>query len=950
MKKLLITLSAPFFLIQSISAQGTDGTLIDPNNATTRDASAVFQAQSTSQGMLTPRMTAAQRGAIPVSAARNGLLVYQTDAPAGFYYYDGTQWLLIGATSGAGLDGHVSYWNSTTTQTYDADGNFFWDATNNRLGIGDATPSYTLDVNTDIRAQNRMYVGTGGGYFYNDAGSRVRIDQDFYTNNNNTYLYGNNVYLGNSSGDAIHLRANFLDWTGGLGGIINTNGRVGIGTTVPTTLLHVSGAAGSVNVLIEADNDNLTETDHPSLTFSQDAGGVTGQLGYFGGTNELTLKNVYSDALNLGTGDITRLSISNAGAIRLHSAPYTTNGLLKTISSNGTLDIATPGTDYLTGNQTITLTGDVTGSGTTSIATTIANNAVTTAKILDNTITNTDILNGTIIAADLANDAVTNAKLANMAVNTIKGRITAGTGDPEDLSSAQVRTILGLTNATTGTGTTNGVTYWSSASTLGSTAVGAAGTVLKGTGAAPAYGQVTSADILNGTIASVDITDNSIATGDILNGTITGTDIAANTILGTHIGIGTTHGDILYYNGTDWVRLAAGASGTLLRSNGVAAPSWVASSGLGDNLGNHTATTTLNLAGNALSGSGGTYIDAGGGWHRSYGNTGWYNGTHGGGWYMTDATWIRNYNNKRRYQDTDAGDNTDGLMLDQQSFTQDHVLSSENDTWGLVGYSNRRWWAMYAAAGFGTSSLKYKTDVRELSNYEIDKSLADVNNIQSIYYKWNKSVWEKQNGKFADNMFHEDGEKTNPDYQVPSWLGFSVESLPEGIVDETGENYQYGAMIGLLVASTKALTKRTEILADALDIDFQKLKTEKSITKTISDFGSAITKGKETWINFNSDFTKQLNGKVPVITVTPTCTQEVIFSITEKNAEGFKIRANTDTPVTFEYIAMGSISIDLGYSEEAQQKPMLKTDIDAWYKEFSKKNKTNSPPPTSLAD
>lgn len=38
--------------------------------------------------------------------------------------------------------------------------------------------------------------------------------------------------------------------------------------------------------------------------------------------------------------------------------------------------------------------------------------------------------------------------------------------------------------------------------------------------------------------------------------------------------------------------------------------------------------------------------DNGGGWVRTYGNTGWYNGTHGGGWYMNDSTWIKSYNNK----------------------------------------------------------------------------------------------------------------------------------------------------------------------------------------------------------------------------------------------------------------------------------------------------------------
>jgi hypothetical protein len=42
---------------------------------------------------------------------------------------------------------------------------------------------------------------------------------------------------------------------------------------------------------------------------------------------------------------------------------------------------------YLTGNQNITLSGDVTGSGTTALTTTIANNAVTTAKIANNAVT-----------------------------------------------------------------------------------------------------------------------------------------------------------------------------------------------------------------------------------------------------------------------------------------------------------------------------------------------------------------------------------------------------------------------------------------------------------------------------------------------------------------------------------------------------------------------------------
>lgn len=66
----------------------------------TPDNSAQLDVTSTDKGLLTPRMTAAQRGAIPSPAT--GLLVYQTDGTAGFYYNSGTagtpNWVLLQTT------------------------------------------------------------------------------------------------------------------------------------------------------------------------------------------------------------------------------------------------------------------------------------------------------------------------------------------------------------------------------------------------------------------------------------------------------------------------------------------------------------------------------------------------------------------------------------------------------------------------------------------------------------------------------------------------------------------------------------------------------------------------------------------------------------------------------------------------------------------------------------
>jgi len=103
------------------------------------------------------------------------------------------------------------------------------------------------------------------------------------------------------------------------------------------------------------------------------------------------------------------------------------------------------------------LTGDVTSSNR---ATTIANNAVTTAKInadavtgakiADNAIDSEHYTDGSIDTAHIGDDQVTYAKIQNVsATNVVLGRDSSGAGVIEEISASSLRTILNVENGAT---------------------------------------------------------------------------------------------------------------------------------------------------------------------------------------------------------------------------------------------------------------------------------------------------------------------------------------------------------------------------------------------------------------------------------------------------------------------------------------------------------------------
>lgn len=191
------------------------------------------------------------------------------------------------------------------------------------------------------------------------------------------------------AGDMIWTMGAFLLSAGTERMRLTNAGRLGIGTNSPSQMLHVVGAArimgsaGTATMILGRDADGNLNTytlvvgDIPNLPASIITSGVLPMVR--GGTGTGTAGTA---------GQLARMN-GAADALEFFTATY------------------------LTGNQTITLSGDVTGSGTTSITTTIANNVVTLAKF------------------------------QQIATASILGRQSAGTGNVEVLTGAQARSVIG---------------------------------------------------------------------------------------------------------------------------------------------------------------------------------------------------------------------------------------------------------------------------------------------------------------------------------------------------------------------------------------------------------------------------------------------------------------------------------------------------------------------------
>jgi hypothetical protein len=163
--------------------------------------------------MLFSRLTQVERDAIV--GPRAGLVIYNTDS-AKLEVYDGSSWVILGLAGGGFTQGSVMFADASGIIDED-NANFFWDDTNNRLGLGNAIPSTTLDVtgtitysgnlNTPLTA-NRVPEINGSGVLTSSAVTDVELGyvsgvtsaiQTQIDGKLGTTLTDANIFVGNGS-------------------------------------------------------------------------------------------------------------------------------------------------------------------------------------------------------------------------------------------------------------------------------------------------------------------------------------------------------------------------------------------------------------------------------------------------------------------------------------------------------------------------------------------------------------------------------------------------------------------------------------------------------------------------------------------------------------------------------------------------------------------------------
>ena len=167
---------------------------------TTPDSSSMLDIESTDKGILIPRMTEAQK--ILVSSPVSGLLIYQTDEEAGFYFYDGADWLRLvknvsPSFSGVITSGAISATGTVSATAFVGDGSGLTNIGTSSSTFKDAYSNVV--VGSKLVSLTPSIIIQGGNDAFKGYRNLAIGDSTLVSNTNGRY----NVALGHSALSSI---------------------------------------------------------------------------------------------------------------------------------------------------------------------------------------------------------------------------------------------------------------------------------------------------------------------------------------------------------------------------------------------------------------------------------------------------------------------------------------------------------------------------------------------------------------------------------------------------------------------------------------------------------------------------------------------------------------------------------------------------------------------------
>lgn len=160
-------------------------------------------------------------------------------------------------------------------------------------------------------------------------------------------------------------------------------------------------------------------------------------------------------------------------------------------------------------------------------------------------------------------------------------------------------------------------------------------------------------------------------------------------------------------------------------------------------------------------------------WFRSTGNTGWYHENYGGGWYMTDSSYIRNYNSKRLRIQTDTYDTIQLVRTSGSGGSSIAFYNGGGTFRGQFGMNATSWFTFDTGTATANQNVveispaggihskaeitakASGSDIRLKKDIQNYNAMNIINRFRSVKYHWNDIA--KANSEVYNNDYDQFG-------------------------------------------------------------------------------------------------------------------------------------------------------------------------------------------------